>query len=60
MGYVVDAMRQVMYGGVAGRAWTDAAVLAIWLVGALLVAMAGVTRMTFRRTMRDLQPSLIG
>ncbi|CAL4858398.1 YhgE/Pip domain-containing protein [Microbacterium sp. MM2322] len=60
MGYVVDAMRQVMYGGVAGRAWTDAAVLAIWLLGALLVAMAGVTRMTFRRTMRDLQPSLIG
>ncbi|MEV5040843.1 YhgE/Pip domain-containing protein [Microbacterium sp. LMI1x-1-1.1] len=60
MGFVVDAMRQVMYGGVAGRAWTDAAVLATWLVGALLVAMAGVTRMTFRRTMRDLQPSLIG
>ncbi|EZP27643.1 YhgE/Pip domain-containing protein [Microbacterium oleivorans] len=60
MGYVVDAMRQVMYGGVAGRAWTDAAVLATWLVGALLVAIVGVTRMTFRRTMRDLQPSLIG
>lgn len=60
MGYVVDAMRQVMYGGVAGRAWTDAAVLATWLVGALVVAVAGVTRMTFRRTMRDLQPSLIG
>jgi len=60
MGYVVDAMRQVMYGGVAGRAWTDAAVLATWLVGALVVAAAGVTRMTFRRTVRDLQPSLIG
>ena len=60
MGYVVDAMRQVMYGGVAGRAWADAAVLATWLVGALLLAVAGVTRMTFRRTMRDLQPSLIG
>jgi putative membrane protein len=60
MGYVVDAMRQVMYGGQAGRAWADAAVLATWLVGALVLAVAGVTRMTFRRTMRDLQPSLIG
>ncbi|MCK6079627.1 YhgE/Pip family protein [Microbacterium sp. EYE_5] len=60
MGYVVDAMRQVMYGGDASRAWADAAVLAAWMLGALVLAILGVTRMTHRRTMRDLQPSLIG
>lgn len=60
MGYVVDAMRQLMYGGDLSRAFTDLGVLALWLVGALLVAGIGVTRMTHRRTLRDLQPSLIG
>lgn len=60
LGYVVDAMRQLMYGGNFDRAWWDLAVLAMWMVGALLLAMIGVTRMTHRRTLRDLQPSLIG
>jgi len=60
MGYVVDAMRQLMYGGDLSRAVTDLGVLALWLVGALLLAGIGVTRMTHRRTLRDLQPSLIG
>ncbi|MBN9156631.1 YhgE/Pip domain-containing protein [Microbacterium sp.] len=60
MGYVVDAMRQLMYGGQVGRAMTDLGVLGIWLVGSLLIAMIGVTRMTHKRTLRDLQPSLIG
>ncbi|WP_243228571.1 YhgE/Pip family protein [Microbacterium sp. CIAB417] len=60
LGYVVDAMRQLMYGGNLARAAWDLAVLAIWLVAALLLAMIGVTRMTHRRTLRDLQPSLIG
>ncbi|VXB83205.1 Putative membrane protein [Microbacterium sp. 8M] len=60
MGYVVDAMRQLMYGGQVSRAMTDLGVLGIWLVGALLLAMVGVTRMTHKRTLRDLQPSLIG
>jgi len=60
MGFVVDAMRQLMYGGDLGRAFWDLAVLALWLVGALLLAGIGVTRMTHRRTLRDLQPSLIG
>jgi putative membrane protein len=32
----------------------------MWLVGALLLAAIGVTRMTHKRTLRDLQPSLIG
>lgn len=60
LGYVVDAMRQLMYGGNLGRAGWDLVVLGIWLVGALLLAAIGVTRMTRRRTLRDLQPSLIG
>ncbi|GAA5144994.1 YhgE/Pip domain-containing protein [Microbacterium pseudoresistens] len=60
MSYVVDAMRQLMYGGDASRAITDLIVLTLWLVGALAIAAIGVTRMTHRRTLRDLQPSLIG
>ena len=60
MGYVVDAMRQLMYGGDLARVGTDALVLGAWLGGALILAAIGVTRMTHRRTLRDLQPSLIG
>lgn len=60
MGFVVDAMRQFMYGGDLARAGSDALVLAAWLVGALAIAAIGVTRMTHFRTLRDLQPSLIG
>ena len=60
MGYVVDAMRQFMYGGDLSRAGTDVVVIGAWLVGALVVAAIGVTRMTHYRTLRDLQPSLIG
>ncbi|QAV70820.1 YhgE/Pip domain-containing protein [Salinibacterium sp. UTAS2018] len=60
MGYVVDAMRQLMYGGDLARVGTDAIVLGAWLAGALILAAIGVTRMTHRRTLRDLQPSLIG
>lgn len=60
MGYVVDAMRQVMYGGDIGRVGPDLLVLAAWLVGGVLLAALGVTRMTHHRTLRDLQPSLIG
>lgn len=60
MGYVVDAMRQFMYGGDLARVGSDILVLAAWLVGALVLASIGVTRMTHGRTLRDLQPSLIG
>lgn len=60
MGYVVDMMRQFMYGGDLGRAGSDAMVLLVWLVGGLVLAAIGVTRMTHFRTLRDLQPSLIG
>jgi putative membrane protein len=60
MSHAVDGIRQLMYGGDIARAWADAGFLAIWLVGALLVALAVTTRMTRNRTMRDLRPSLIG
>lgn len=61
MGYVVDAMRQVMYGaGGWSRVSGDLTTIVLWLVIALLLAVIGVTRMTHRRTLRDLQPSLIG
>jgi len=60
MGFVVDAMRQLMYGGDISRIGGDIGVLLAWLIGALALAAIGVTRMTHRRTLRDLQPSLIG
>ncbi len=60
MGYVVDALRQVMYGGDIGRVWPDLAVLAAWALGAVALTVLGVWRMTRYRTLRDLQPSLIG
>lgn len=60
MGYVVDAMRQVMYGGDIARVGLDLIVLGCWLGGAVIVAAIGVTRMTHFRTLRDLQPSIIG
>ena len=60
MGYVVDAMRQVMYGGDVSRVGPDLLVLGAWMVGGVLLAALGVTRMTHHRTLRDLQPSLIG
>lgn len=60
MGYVVDAMRQLMYGGELARVGADIGVLLLWIGGALALAALGVTRMTHGRTLRDLQPSLIG
>ena len=60
MSYAVDGMRQLMYGGDPTTAWADAGVLGLWALIALLVAAIGVTRMTHFRTLRDLQPSLIG
>jgi putative membrane protein len=60
MSYAVDGIRQVMYGGSAAAAWSDVGVLALWMLIALIVAAAGTIRMTHVRTLRDLQPSLIG
>ncbi len=60
MSYAVDALRQTMYGGTLSLAFSDALVLGLWLVAALGLTVAITARMTARRTMRDLQPSLIG
>ncbi|HKT56176.1 MAG TPA: YhgE/Pip family protein, partial [Microbacterium sp.] len=59
MGFVTDALRQVMYGGDLGRAGSDLTVLAMWLVGALAITALGVRRTTRHRRLRDLQPSLM-
>ena len=60
MSYAVDGLRQAMYGGDAGLAWGDAGVLAIWLVASVALTAAVAARMTRYRTLRDLQPSLLG
>jgi putative membrane protein len=60
MTYSVDAIRQTMYGGNLGAAWSDAGVLLCWLLGALLVSFVVTARQTRSRTLRDLRPSLIG
>jgi len=60
MSYAVDALRQAMYGGDLALAWGDVGVLAIWLVAAVALTAAIAARMTRHRTLRDLQPSLIG
>lgn len=60
MSYAVDGIRQTMYGGNASLAGGDALFLVLWLAIALVITAVGVIRMTHRRTLRDLQPSLIG
>jgi putative membrane protein len=60
MSYSVDALRQLMYGGNVGAAWSDALVLGCWLVGALVVTGLVAARQRRHRTLRDLRPSLIG
>ncbi len=60
MGFAVDGIRQLMYGGDTAAAAHDCLVLVCWLAGGLVLAAAGVIRMTHTRTMRDLAPSLIG
>ncbi|OIH97588.1 YhgE/Pip domain-containing protein [Curtobacterium sp. MCBA15_001] len=60
MTYSVDALRQTMYGGSMSAAWSDAGVLACWMLGALLVSFVVAARQGRSRTLRDLRPSLIG
>lgn len=60
MSYTVDGMRQLMYGGNLADASHDVLVLSLWLIGAFAIAALGVVRMTHFRTLRDLEPSLIG
>ncbi|WP_427871152.1 YhgE/Pip family protein [Leucobacter luti] len=60
MSFAVDGLRQLMYGGDLAHAGADAIRLGIVLVAAVLLAAVGVSRMMRSRTLRDLQPSLIG
>lgn len=60
MSYAVDGIRQAMYGGQASLAVHDALVLAGFLAIGVLAVIAGIARMMDHRTLRDLQPSLIG
>ena len=60
MSYAVDGIRQTMYGGNVSFVHGDALFLVVWLAIALVLTAVGVVRMTHHRTLRDLQPSLIG
>ncbi|AXH35250.1 YhgE/Pip domain-containing protein [Humibacter sp. BT305] len=60
MSYVVDGLRQLMYGGDPGRVWGDVLFLTCWLVGAIGATYLVVRRMNRHRTKLDLRPSLIG
>jgi putative membrane protein len=60
MSYAVDGLRQLMYGGSATTALSDALVLLCWLLGGVALTALAAVRMTRHRTLRDLRPSLIG
>ncbi len=59
MSYVVNALRQLMYGGDLARVGTDLLVLGGWFAVAITATVIGVTRQTHHRTLRDLEPSII-
>lgn len=60
MSFVVDGLRQLMYGGDMSGADASAYKLLLVLVAAVLFAALGVAKTMRSRTLRDLQPSLIG
>ncbi|WP_336658563.1 YhgE/Pip domain-containing protein [Leucobacter sp. USHLN153] len=60
MSFAVDGLRQLMYGGDLADAGNQALKLGLVLVIAVLVAALGVAKTMRSRTLRDLQPSLIG
>ena len=60
MSFAVNGLRQLMYGGEVGAAGQDALKLVLVLVAAILVSIIGVSRTMRSRTLKDLQPSLIG
>jgi putative membrane protein len=60
MSYAVDGLRQLMYGGSATTALSDALVLLCWLLGGVALTALAAVRMTRHRTLGDLRPSLIG
>jgi putative membrane protein len=58
MGYVVDGMRHLLYGGSVTNVWTDLGVLAAYLVGALLVSTVAAHRQRVWTPAR-LKPELV-
>lgn len=60
MSFAVDGLRQLMYGGDMSGADASAYKLLLVLIAAVLFAALGVARTMRSRTLRDLQPSLIG
>jgi putative membrane protein len=58
MGYAVDGLRQLMFGGYSDRLLLNIGVLAAWLVGALLVAGA-VARRQRVWTPKKVAPELV-
>ncbi|MFD1045107.1 YhgE/Pip family protein [Kibdelosporangium lantanae] len=58
MGYVVDGMRHLLYGGSVTSVWTDLGVLAGYLVGALLVSTVAAHRQRVWTPAR-LKPELV-
>lgn len=57
MSYAVDGLRQLLYGGFSGRVWQDAAVLAGWLVVAVVAGTAAARRQRIW-TVRRVKPGL--
>lgn len=60
MSWAVEGMRVLAYGGDLSLVWPHLLMLVAALVGSLGLAALGVTRLTNRRVLRDLQPSLLG
>lgn len=60
MSYSVDGIRQLMYGGSMNAAYHDTWFIAVVLGMSLLIIVIGVARQSDHRTIRDLQPSIIG
>lgn len=60
MSYSVDGMRQLMYGGSMRAAYVDIIFLTVVLLLSLTIIVVGVAKQVDHRTLRDLQPSLMG
>jgi putative membrane protein len=58
MGYVVDGMRHLLYGGSMSSVWTDLLVLALYLAGALAVSTVAAHRQRVWTPSR-LKPELV-
>ncbi|GMA87139.1 hypothetical protein GCM10025868_23890 [Angustibacter aerolatus] len=57
MGYAIDGLRRLLYGGDLARLWPDVGVLAAYLVGALLLSTVAARRLRVW-TVSRIQPEL--